>query len=404
MTLALVALLAVLVGVTLGLLGGGGSILMVPLLVYVAGVPTGRAITTSLFVVGVTSLAALLPHLRRGTVQWRTGLVFGAAAMAGAFAGCLVSGHLPGPVLLGGFAVMMIATAVAMLRGRRAGAAVVSAHPLARTLLTGVAVGAVAGLVGAGGGFLVVPALALLGGLAMPAAISTSLLVIALQSAAGFTGHLGTTALGAAALGAAALGAAALKLATDPHRDRRRRGRRTDRSALRSTGARGRATPGIRLVRPRDGRDRPAPAGPRSRAPARRRRSGTPRRRGRRLRADLRTVPAAHHRPRVSATSTVETHTPGGITRGAGMKIEDDVVGSVVNRLRRAEGQLGGVIRMLQEGRDCKDVITQLAAVSRALDKAGFAIIAAGLEQCISAGEEGKLDRAQMEKLFLSLA
>jgi DNA-binding FrmR family transcriptional regulator len=86
------------------------------------------------------------------------------------------------------------------------------------------------------------------------------------------------------------------------------------------------------------------------------------------------------------------------------MKIDDDVVGSVVNRLRRAEGQLGGVIRMLQDGRDCKDVVTQLAAVSRALDKAGFAIIASGLVQCLAAGEDGELDRAQMEKLFLSLA
>jgi DNA-binding FrmR family transcriptional regulator len=86
------------------------------------------------------------------------------------------------------------------------------------------------------------------------------------------------------------------------------------------------------------------------------------------------------------------------------MKIDDDLVGTVVNRLRRAEGQLGGVIRMLQDGRDCTDVVTQLAAVSRALDKAGFAIIAAGLEQCINAGEAGKLDRARMEKLFLSLA
>ena len=86
------------------------------------------------------------------------------------------------------------------------------------------------------------------------------------------------------------------------------------------------------------------------------------------------------------------------------MKIEDDVVGGVVNRLRRAEGKLGGVIRMLQEGRDCKDVVTQLAAVSRALDKAGFAVIASGLVQCIAAGEEGELDRTQMEKLFLSLA
>jgi DNA-binding FrmR family transcriptional regulator len=86
------------------------------------------------------------------------------------------------------------------------------------------------------------------------------------------------------------------------------------------------------------------------------------------------------------------------------VKIEDEVVGGVVNRLRRAEGQLGGVIRMLQEGRECNDIVTQLAAVSRALDKAGFAIIAAGLEQCIKAGDAGRLDRAQMEKLFLSLA
>jgi DNA-binding FrmR family transcriptional regulator len=86
------------------------------------------------------------------------------------------------------------------------------------------------------------------------------------------------------------------------------------------------------------------------------------------------------------------------------MQLDSEVIGSVVNRLRRAEGQIGGVIRMLQEGRDCEDVITQLAAVSRALDKAGFAIIASGLEQCIVAGEEGALDRGKLEKLFLSLA
>jgi DNA-binding FrmR family transcriptional regulator len=88
------------------------------------------------------------------------------------------------------------------------------------------------------------------------------------------------------------------------------------------------------------------------------------------------------------------------------MQLENtEVVGSVVKRLRRAEGQLAGVIRMLESGRDCEDVVTQLAAVSRALDKAGFAIIATGLEQCISAGEDGDtIDRARLEKLFLSLA
>lgn len=86
------------------------------------------------------------------------------------------------------------------------------------------------------------------------------------------------------------------------------------------------------------------------------------------------------------------------------MQLEPDVVAGVVNRLRRAEGQLGGVIRMMQEGRDCEEVVTQLAAVSRALDKAGFAIIASGLQQCISEGDNGLVDRAKLEKLFLSLA
>lgn len=86
------------------------------------------------------------------------------------------------------------------------------------------------------------------------------------------------------------------------------------------------------------------------------------------------------------------------------MQLEPDVMGSVINRLRRAEGQLGGVIKMMQEGRDCEDVVTQLAAVSRALDKAGFAIIASGLEQCLNDGEKGQVDRAKLEKLFLSLA
>ena len=78
---------------------------------------------------------------------------------------------------------------------------------------------------------------------------------------------------------------------------------------------------------------------------------------------------------------------------------------SVVNRLRRAQGQLAGVLRMIEEGRDCKDVVTQLAAVSRALDRAGFAIIATGLKQCLTeSGGAENVDTQAMEKLFLSLA
>ena len=88
------------------------------------------------------------------------------------------------------------------------------------------------------------------------------------------------------------------------------------------------------------------------------------------------------------------------------MQIEPAAVTDVVKRLRRAEGQIRGVINMLEQGRDCADVVTQLAAVSRALDKAGFKIVASGLQQCIAEGAEGgkDVDTAQLEKLFLSLA
>ncbi|GIE54521.1 hypothetical protein Ani05nite_80550 [Amorphoplanes nipponensis] len=89
------------------------------------------------------------------------------------------------------------------------------------------------------------------------------------------------------------------------------------------------------------------------------------------------------------------------------MQIDQDALGDVVKRLRRAEGQIRGVIAMLEDGRDCADVVTQLAAVSRALDRAGFKIIASGLRQCLTAeenGEEPTLDVARLEKLFLSLA
>lgn len=89
------------------------------------------------------------------------------------------------------------------------------------------------------------------------------------------------------------------------------------------------------------------------------------------------------------------------------MQVQEDAVGDVVKRLRRAEGQIRGVIAMLESGRDCAEVVTQVAAVSRALDRAGFKIIASGLQQCVAAqadGEDRTVDMEQMEKLFLSLA
>lgn len=188
-TIALV--LSVLIGVALGLLGGGGSILTTPILIYALGMEAKPAIATSLIVVGVTSVAGLVQHARAGNVAWRTGLVFGAAGMAGAFVGGFAADWFSETALLVLFALMMLATSVAMFRGRKEPDpdAPHAEHGLGLIVVEGVIVGAVTGLVGAGGGFLVVPALALLGGLPMPRAVGTSLLVIAMKSAAGFAGH-----------------------------------------------------------------------------------------------------------------------------------------------------------------------------------------------------------------------
>ena len=149
--LALATGLAVFIGIALGLLGGGGSILTVPLLVYIVGMDTKQAIASGLFVVGVTSLVGMASHARAGRVRWRTGLVFGAAGMVGAFLGARIGAHLPGALLLIAFALMMVATAIAMIRGRRSDTAADRASlPLFRTITDGALVGLVTGTVGAG--------------------------------------------------------------------------------------------------------------------------------------------------------------------------------------------------------------------------------------------------------------
>jgi uncharacterized membrane protein YfcA len=192
-------LLSVVIGVTLGLLGGGGSILTVPILVYVLGVGTKEAIATSLLVVGVTSAVGALQHARAGNVRAKTGLVFGVVAMVGAYGGGFAAGYLSGTTLLLAFAALMVSTGVAMMRKSKKDSSPPAdadepheerPFSLAKVIAQGLTVGAVTGLVGAGGGFLVVPALVLLGGLGMRAAIGTSLMVIALNSFAGLAGHL----------------------------------------------------------------------------------------------------------------------------------------------------------------------------------------------------------------------
>lgn len=199
--MSIIAIVAALVmGFVLGLLGGGGSILAVPILVFLLGVEAKAAIATSLLVVGATSAFAAVNHARSGNVVWRTGLVFGLFAMAGAFLGGLLSKYIPGEVLLVMFGLLMLVTAGAMLRKKKGGdgEAKVDGHdhppkklPVIKIALEGLVVGGVTGLVGAGGGFLVVPALAILGGLSMRHAIGTSLMVIAMKSFAGFAGYAG---------------------------------------------------------------------------------------------------------------------------------------------------------------------------------------------------------------------
>lgn len=193
MLLALV--LSLLIGVALGLFGGGGSMLAVPTLVYVLGFSARTAVGSSLLIVGATSVVALVPHVRAGRVDARTGVVFGAGAMLGAYAGAALTHFIPDAVLLVGFGVMMLVTALAMLRGGNQaateGAAAERRGPASKLVLYGAGVGLSSGIFGAGGGFLIVPALTLLGGLPMRRAIATSLLVISLQSISGFLGHLG---------------------------------------------------------------------------------------------------------------------------------------------------------------------------------------------------------------------
>lgn len=187
--IVLVAALAALVGVSLGLLGGGGSILTTPILLYAAGLPGKEAIASSLVVVSMTAGFSALQYLRAGLVNPSIGLRFAAVAMVGSYLGGRLAGHFHTTLLLAAFVAVMALTGLMMLRPRPEPETPPAPHPM-KLMLSALAVGLVTGLVGAGGGFVVVPALVLAGGLPMRTAIGTSLLVIALQSGAGFAGHL----------------------------------------------------------------------------------------------------------------------------------------------------------------------------------------------------------------------
>ncbi|WP_433436616.1 sulfite exporter TauE/SafE family protein [Nonomuraea sp. CA-141351] len=189
--------LGLMIGVLLGLLGGGGSILAMPALIYGAGMPLASAVPASLLVVGISSAAAALPRIRAGQVRWRITAVFGAAGATAAFGGAALNRLLPAQAVLIGFAALMMAAGWRMLAEQavRGGACALPGGAvnwrgcLPKAVAAGAAVGLLTGLFGVGGGFLVIPALVLGLGLPMTAAVGTSLLIVLVNSVAGFVAH-----------------------------------------------------------------------------------------------------------------------------------------------------------------------------------------------------------------------
>ncbi|NJR62339.1 MAG: sulfite exporter TauE/SafE family protein [Cyanobacteria bacterium CRU_2_1] len=195
------------IGLSLGLLGGGGSVLALPVLVYVMGVAPKSAIAMTLIIVGTVSLLGLIPHWRAGNVNLKTALVFGSATMVGTFMGAKIATL---PVVSETFQMLLFAMVMLLAAGfmiYRSARPMQPDNPLAAypkpickycwlwLLSEGLAVGLLTGLVGVGGGFAIVPALVLLAKLPMKQAIGTSLLIIIANSITGFLGYLGHVAL-----------------------------------------------------------------------------------------------------------------------------------------------------------------------------------------------------------------
>ncbi|MGE3274163.1 MAG: sulfite exporter TauE/SafE family protein [Vicinamibacterales bacterium] len=186
-------LLATAMGLSLGLLGGGGSILTVPIFTYVLGYPPKQAIAMSLPVVGLAALAGAVLGWRRGTLPLGPALTVGVATMAGAFAGARAAAWLDGRTQLVLLGIAMLSAAGAMWRrASRTESLQEGTQPHALLMAAvGLGVGLLTGLVGIGGGFMIVPALVIAGGLPMRQATSASLLIIALGAASGLAGYLG---------------------------------------------------------------------------------------------------------------------------------------------------------------------------------------------------------------------
>lgn len=181
---------ALMIGLSLGMLGSGGSILTVPVLVYLLGQEEKIAIAGSLAIVGLIASVACIPYVRDKLVNWRMVLLFGVPGMMGTYFGAWGAAFVSGATQLTVFAAVMLTAAYFMLKPKVLDTTPQPPRSLVKITADGLAVGALTGFVGVGGGFLVVPALVLLGGLRMHQAVATSLVIIALKSFVGFAKYL----------------------------------------------------------------------------------------------------------------------------------------------------------------------------------------------------------------------
>ncbi len=181
---------AIAIGLSLGIFGSGGSILTVPVLVYLFGQDEKVAISGSLAIVGTIALMGALPYLRKRQVDWRSLAFFGVPGMIGTYAGAWSAQFVSGVLQLAVFAAVMLLAAVFMLRPVKINPEGKPQRHMVKIVIDGLLVGILTGFVGVGGGFLIVPALVLLGGLNMTMAVGTSLLIIALKSYSGFYKYL----------------------------------------------------------------------------------------------------------------------------------------------------------------------------------------------------------------------
>ena len=183
--------LASLIGLSLGLLGGGGSILTVPILVYVLKMDPKVSIALSLAIVGTTSLFGVIRHYKNNNVNFKIALIFAPVAMIGTFMGAKISQMISGQTQLILFAVIMLLASIFILKGRKDTDKKEVKLNYILISVVAVAVGILTGVVGVGGGFLIVPALVLLAGASMKESVGTSLFIISLNSFSGFSGYIG---------------------------------------------------------------------------------------------------------------------------------------------------------------------------------------------------------------------